>query len=99
MPGPARADVVCRAEIISEMILNSSANIQISQHSVNNFYSFFASLFLLLFQVSVTVTGFSEEADTSSASADTECDCTAFLNVLFQEVNVFCSSKDNSFKV
>lgn len=81
------------------MVLTSFANIRISQNSMNNFYSSFASLLLLLFQVAVTVTGFSEEADTSSASADTECDCAALPNVLFQEVNIFCSSKDNSLKV
>lgn len=66
---------------------------------MENFYSFFASFLLLLLQVAVTVTGFSEEADTSSTSADTECDCAALLNVLFQEVNMFFSSKDNSLKI
>lgn len=81
------------------MVLNGFANIWFSSNSMNNFYSFFASLLLLLFQVAVTATGFSEEADTSSASADTECDCAVLLNVLFQEVNIFFSSKDNSLKV
>lgn len=48
----------------SELVLNDFANTWISRNSVNNFYSFFASLLSLLFQVAVTVTGFSEEADT-----------------------------------